>query len=108
MAITPRVRVPDTAAVGETVLIKALINHPMESGQRRDRDTGERIPRMIIHTFEVTFNGREVVTFYPQGAVSQGPFFEFYLKVPEAGELNFKWTDDEGSVFEISKSIAIS
>ena len=32
----PRVRVPETAAPGEVILIRALIGHPMESGQRRD------------------------------------------------------------------------
>ena len=34
----PRVKVPKTAAVGETITIKTLIKHKMESGQRRDED----------------------------------------------------------------------
>lgn len=107
-SIKPRVKVPKTAAVGEIVTIKALINHPMESGQRKNSETGETIPRMVVHTFEVTFNGKNVVTFYPEGAVSQNPFFEFVMKVPEAGEVAFKWTDDEGSVYETTAPIAIN
>lgn len=104
--IKPKVKVPKTAAVGEVVTIKTLINHPMESGQRKDGD-GNKIPRMVIHTFEATFGGKQIVTFHPEGAVSQNLFLEFTMKVPQAGDVNFKWTDDEGSIFEKSASIAI-
>ena len=43
----PRVKVPKTAAVGETITIKTLIKHKMESGQRRDED-GNIIPRSML------------------------------------------------------------
>ena len=52
----PRVKVPKTAAVGETITIKTLIKHKMESGQRRDED-GNIIPRSIINRFVADFNG---------------------------------------------------
>ena len=103
----PRVKVPKSAAVGEVVTIKTLINHVMESGQRKNKETGEKIPRMVVNSFVATFNGKEVVTFNPQGGVSQNPFFQFTLKVPEAGDIKFTWTDDSGAVFETTKSIAI-
>ncbi len=106
--IKPRIKLPKTAKAGEIVTVKTLINHKMESGQHRNQDTGERIPRMIIHTFEASFNGKEVVTFNLEGSVSENPYFLFFLKVEEAGELMCKWIDDEGSVFEGSKSIAIA
>ena len=41
---TPRVQVPRSAAKGEIVKIKALIEHQMETGLRRD-SSGEVIPR---------------------------------------------------------------
>ncbi len=108
MAIKPRIKLPKTAAIDEVVTVKTLLTHRMESGRRRDPDTDEIIPRMIVHTFEATFNGRPVVTFKPEGAVSENPYFAFSLKVPEAGELTCVWTDDEGEVFEGSKSIEIA
>jgi sulfur-oxidizing protein SoxZ len=40
-------------------------------------------------------------------AVSTNPFFQFEAKVPEAGEFQFTWYDDDGSVYETSKKIAI-
>ena len=56
----PRVRVPKSADKGEVIEIKTLISHPMESGQRKDRKTGELIPRKIINKFVCTYNGEEV------------------------------------------------
>ncbi len=105
--IKPRVKVPKSVAAGEVFTVKTLINHKMESGQRRDKKTGEKIPRKIINTFEAAFNGAPVVTIDVQPAVSANPFFQFDMHITEAGDLSFKWIDDDGSVYETSKSIAI-
>ena len=105
--IKPRVKVPKTVTAGEFFTVKTLINHKMESGQRRDKKTGEKIPRKIINLFEATFNGSPVITINIETAVSTNPFFEFSMKITEPGELAFQWTDDDGSVYETSKPIAI-
>jgi len=42
MSAPIRIAVPKTAAKGDVVEIKALIQHPMESGYRRD-EKGESI-----------------------------------------------------------------
>ncbi|MGP1666601.1 MAG: thiosulfate oxidation carrier complex protein SoxZ, partial [Rhodanobacter sp.] len=55
----PRVRLPKTATAGEVIVVKTLISHDMESGQRRDSD-GNLIPRQIINAFSCTFNGEPV------------------------------------------------
>lgn len=104
--IKPRVKVPKSVAAGEAFTVKTLINHKMESGQRKDKE-GNKIPQKIIHTFEATFNGTPVISADIKGAVSTNPFFEFSMKISEAGDLAFKWHDDDGSVYETSKSIAI-
>ncbi len=104
--IKPRVKVPKTIAAGEVFPVKTLINHKMESGQRKDK-AGEKIPRKIINKFEVTFNGAPVITVDVEPAVSTNPFFEFQMQIDGDGELAFKWTDDDGSVYETSKSIAV-
>ena len=58
--VTPRVKVPSSAEAGETITIKTLISHQMESGQRRDGE-GNVIPRSIINRFVTTFNGETVI-----------------------------------------------
>jgi len=104
--VKPRVKAPKSAAAGETVTIKTLISHPMESGQRKDSD-GNKIPRSIINRFTVEFNGQSVIDVEMAPAISTNPYFEFEAKIPEAGDMKFTWYDDDGSVYEDSKSIAI-
>ena len=104
--VKPRVKVPSSASAGETIVIKTLISHPMESGQRKDSD-GNTIPRSIIHRFTCDFNGQNVVDVVMAPAISTNPYFEFEAVVPEAGEFKFTWYDDDGSVYEETKSVAI-
>ena len=105
--VRPRVRVPKTAAAGEVITIKSLISHKMESGQRKDGD-GNVIPRSIINRFVCEFNGVTVIDVTLEAAVSTNPFFEFEAVVPEAGDFTFTWYDDDGSVYEETKSVAIA
>ena len=104
--VRPRVKVPRSASAGETITIKTLISHQMESGQRKDSD-GNTIPRSIINRFVVDFNGENVLDVKMEPAISTNPYFEFEATVPEAGEFKFTWYDDDGSVYEDSKKIEI-
>ena len=105
--VKPRVKVPKKAAAGEAITIKTLISHKMESGQRKDGD-GNVIPRSIINRFTCDFNGENVVDVTLEPAISTNPYFEFEAQVPEAGDFVFTWYDDDGDVYETSKSIAIA
>ena len=102
----PRLKVPKTATAGEVVTIKTLIDHKMDSGQAKDKE-GNLIPRKIINTFSVTFNGAEVIRVNLEPAISTNPYFQFSFKVPETGELAFKWVDDDGTVTEAKKTITV-
>ena len=104
--VKPRVRVPKTAAPGETVVLKTLINHAMESGQRRDQ-AGELIPRQIINRFTCEFNGQLVLDVALEPAISANPYFEFEATVPESGEFKFTWYDDSGAVYEATEAIPV-
>ncbi|MEO1329913.1 MAG: thiosulfate oxidation carrier complex protein SoxZ [Pseudomonadota bacterium] len=103
----PRVKIPKKVAAGEAFTVKTLISHPMESGVRKDKKTGELIPRKIINTFEVSFEGESVISVDIDPAVSANPYFEFQMKVPGPGAVKFAWTDDDGSVYEQEKKIEI-
>lgn len=105
--VKPRVKVPATAAAGEAIVIKTLISHTMESGQRKDGD-GNIIPRSIINRFVAEFNGETVIDVTLEPAISTNPYFQFEAIVPESGEFKFTWYDDDGSVYEDTKSIEVS
>ncbi len=105
--VKPRVKVPKKASAGEAITIKTLISHKMESGQRKDK-SGNKIPRSIINRFTVEFNGQSVLDVTLEPAISTNPYFQFDATVPEAGDFKFTWYDDDGSVYEDSKSVAVS
>lgn len=90
-----RVSVPNTAAKGDVIEIKALIQHPMESGFRRG-SRGEAIERDIITRFECLLGGEAVfeAEFYP--AVAANPFLTFYMRATKSGTLTLRWTDQHG------------
>ena len=104
--VKPRVKAPKSASAGEVVTLKTLISHQMESGQRKDKD-GKVIPRSIINRFTCDFNGRNIIDVSMEPSISTNPYFEFDAVVPEAGEFRFTWYDDDGSVYEESKSVKI-
>lgn len=105
--VKPRVKVPKSASAGEAITIKTLISHKMESGQRKDKE-GNVIPRSIINRFTCDFEGQSVIDVTMEPAISTNPYFQFEAVVPSAGEFKFTWYDDDGSVYEKSKKIAVA
>lgn len=103
----PRVKVPKKAAKGDIITIKTLISHKMESGRRKNKKTGELIPRQIINHFKAEFNGAEVFSANLEPAVSANPYLKFNVKMDESGTFKFTWTDDDGSVYSTEKEIAV-
>jgi sulfur-oxidizing protein SoxZ len=91
-----RVRVPERAQRGEVIEIRAMIEHPMESGFRLN-NVGQPIPRHIVERFSCRYDGREVFSARLHPAVSTNPYFLFHVVATRSGELVFTWTDDQGN-----------
>jgi sulfur-oxidizing protein SoxZ len=94
-ASKPRLKVPDQAATGDIIEVKALITHVMETGNRKDAE-GNRIPRNIIHTFTAHYEGELIFKADFSSGISANPYIAFFFKVPGPGELWVSWLDDEG------------
>ncbi len=103
----PRVKLPKTAKKGELIEIKTLISHKMESGQRKDKKTGEKIPQQIINKFSCVYNGNEVFSADWHPAISANPYLSFYTVATESGTMEFTWTDDDGSVYSKTAEITV-
>ncbi len=106
MAVKPRVKVPKSAAAGEIFEIKTLISHKMETGLRKDKK-GQIIPRQIINKFTCTLNGKEVFAADWHPSISANPYMAFNLKATESGTLEFKWHDDNGSVYSKTAELKV-
>jgi sulfur-oxidizing protein SoxZ len=96
----PRIKLPETAKAGDVIDVKAVITHPMETGNRKDA-AGQAIPRKIINQFTATFAGVPVFRADFGPGISANPFISFSMRVPGPGAFVFTWTDDDGrSVIE--------
>jgi sulfur-oxidizing protein SoxZ len=103
---TPRVQVPNAAAKGEILQIKALISHQMETGLRRDNQ-GDVIPRKIINKFVCRYNDDVVFGVDLHEAVAANPYIEFYLRATESGRLEFVWEEDGGGVYSLAHHLMV-
>lgn len=78
--------------------VKVIIQHPMETGQRRNPKTGEKVPAHFIHTVAAAVNGRDVVTSRCGGGIARNPFFAFRLDDVKAGDkITVRWEDTNGA-----------
>lgn len=91
-----RVRVPEKARAGEVIEIRAMIDHPMESGFRLN-NVGKPIAREIVERFVCEYDGREVFRAILHPAVSTNPYLVFHVVATHGGELRFVWRDDRGN-----------
>ncbi len=71
---------------GEVADVKVLIKHIMETGLRKDKETGKYIPAHFIDKVEATCNGQTVLDMQWGVAISQNPFFNFKVKGAKAGD----------------------
>src|SRR5262247_2842728 len=104
MPAKPRIRLPQTARIGEVIEVKTLVAHAMEIGNRRGSD-GNTIPRLLLHTFKATFAGKEVFRASLHTGTAANPFISFFMKVPGPGEFEFTWMEEGGT--EIVERMAL-
>jgi sulfur-oxidizing protein SoxZ len=99
------INAPKTAKRGDTIEIKALILHPMETGFRPGTN-GRIIPRNIIEHFSARWNGEEIfkMTFSP--AIAANPFVSFFTVARESGRVDFLWTGDND--FRVAEQVIIA
>ena len=81
---------------GDKVVVKVLMAHEMETGQRKD-SAGKTIPAWFIQNVTATHNGKTVLSAQWGPAVSKNPFLEFRFSGGKAGEkVIVTWTDNKG------------
>jgi sulfur-oxidizing protein SoxZ len=81
---------------GDSVSVKALMTHPMETGQRKDKKTGELVPAHFIKEIIVTAGDKTVLTANWGGSVSKNPYLAFSYKGKAGDKLKLAWSDNKG------------
>jgi sulfur-oxidizing protein SoxZ len=101
------ISMPAQAKRGEVIEIKALVQHPMETGYRHEA-SGEPVPRDIINLFVCLYNGEEVFRAELFPAMAANPFLAFTTIATESGVVEFRWTDDSGETQTESRPITVA
>ncbi len=79
------------------VEVLVLVNHPMETGLRKDKASGKIIPAHFIQELSVALNGKPSVTAQMGVGVSENPLLGFRFKNAKNGDkLKVTWKDNKG------------
>lgn len=82
---------------GDVADVKVLMNHPMETGLRKDAKTGALVPALYITDVTATVNGATVMKAGMGGGVSKNPYLGFKVKGVKAGDkVAVSWVDNAG------------
>jgi len=82
---------------GDVCTVKALIKHPMETGLRKDKKTGDKIPAHFIQEVKCVHNGDTIMDAYWGGSVSKNPYISFAFTGAKKGDsIEISWTDNKG------------
>lgn len=83
-------------AQGGNAVVRVLMAHEMETGQRKDA-SGKTIPAWYITDVNAQLNGKTVMTAQWGPAVSKNPFLQFTVKGAKAGDkITINWVDNHG------------
>ena len=80
--------------VGDSTEVKVLMNHEMDTGQRKDAQ-GKTIPAWFIQNVKVMHNDKVVLNAQWGPAVAKNPFLAFKFKGGAKGDkVKITWVDN--------------
>jgi sulfur-oxidizing protein SoxZ len=86
-----------TKKVADGTKVSILFKHPMETGLRKDKKTGKKIPAHFIKEVKCYHNGDLVLEADWGVAISKNPYLSFVLEKAKPGDkINISWLDNKG------------
>ena len=83
-------------ASGNNAVVRVLMSHEMETGQRKD-SAGKVVPAWHITNVTASHNGKQVMSAEWGPAVAKNPFLQFTIKGAKAGDkVAVTWKDNKG------------
>lgn len=81
---------------GNMAKVKCLMNHPMETGLRKDK-SGQVIPAHYITQVSATLNGVPVMDGQVGSGISRNPYLVFWVQNTKPGDkILVSWVDNTG------------
>lgn len=92
---------------GDETTVKCLMSHPMETGLRKDSQTGEKVPAHFIKEIICKCKDKVVMTASWSGGVSKNPYLSFKFNGGAIGDpIEISWTDSKGQSQSATAPIA--
>ena len=86
-----------TKLQGTHTLLRILIEHPMETGRRKDGLTGQLVPARYIDRLSVRHNGKSLLDGQLTTAIARNPYISLRLRDALPGDhIEVQWTDNQG------------
>ena len=90
-----KMKIKSAAGGGHEVLV--LAKHPMETGNRKDKKTGEVVPAHYIQTMVFSLNGTEFAQANLSQGVSANPLVGIAVANAKSGDkIGVTWVDNKG------------
>ena len=102
-----KVQVPPTVKRGEAFEVRVLVQHPMETGFRRDLD-GQSIPTNIVDKLACRLAGREIFSAELGTGIAANPYIAFFTTADASGELVVEWSDDRGEKGRVTTMVNVA
>ena len=96
---------PKKYKVGDIVKVDFIVIHPMDTGLKKDKKTGEIMPAHYIDNITFNFDGKPFTTMKIWETVSTNPYFSVNFKVPGKGKITVDYTDNTGEKNSKSKKL---
>ena len=91
---------------GDIAEVKALMPHNMESGLRRDPESGDLVAAHYITDIDVEHNGEPVMQAFWGPAVSKNPYVAFSIRNAAAGDvIKVRWMDNQSDSSETETTL---
>jgi sulfur-oxidizing protein SoxZ len=99
-----RVMLPQAMKKDDVIYVRAIIEHPMDTGFFRTAE-GQPIPAYFINDVTVTYGDEVIAHFEWTSGVSRDPSVTFPLKVTREAPVNVTWKDNKGGVYHQSADV---
>jgi len=84
--------------------VKCLIKHPMETGRRKDKETGKKVPEHFIREMKAEKNGVEIIAADWNSTISANPYLNFKCEGEKGDKIKISWTDSKGKTDSLEKA----
>jgi sulfur-oxidizing protein SoxZ len=102
-----RVLLPPSIKSGDVIYVRAIIEHPMDTGFFRTAE-GQPIPAFFIHDVSVTYGDEHIAHFEWTSGVSRDPSVTFPLTASREAPVTVTWKDNTGGVYHQTVDVRFS